>query len=92
MPQLEPQGTECQVNDIFKTGADSVLDVSINNQAGARILSSSESSITGTQADQMKIRVLKGAVLLNIEKLSRGMYFIKIALGNIEKSGKFIKE
>ena len=68
-------GTECQTNDILRTNADGVVDVSINNQAGARILASSESSIISTDPENMQLKINSGDLLLNIEKLPKGSTF-----------------
>ena len=64
-----------QDDDILKTEADGILDVSIDNLAGSRILSSSESSVVSTDAGQMRVRVMTGDILLNVEKLPRGSSF-----------------
>ena len=68
-------GAECETNDVFKTEAGGVVDVSINNLAGCRVLPSSESSIVNTKEGEMKVKINSGGIILNVEKLAKAAKF-----------------
>ena len=62
-------GMACQKGDILKTGADCLLDVSMNRLAGMRVLASSECEVVGANKEAMNLKVTSGNVILNLEKL-----------------------
>jgi hypothetical protein len=62
-------GLSCQKGDILKTGSDCTLDLAINDLAGCRVLASSECLIDNAKKESMQVKVNKGNVILNLEKL-----------------------
>ena len=60
-----------QKGDIIKTGDGATVDISINNMVGYRVLSSSQSTVVDTNEKEMQMKIDKGSILANIEKLSK---------------------
>ncbi len=68
-------GDTCQKEDVLVTGDDGTLDISVNNLAGSRILPGSEISVADTQKEDMRLKIQKGNVILNLDKLPKKSTF-----------------
>jgi hypothetical protein len=68
-------GDICQKDDTLVTEADSTLDISVNNLAGSRILGGSEIAVSETRQDNMRLKIQKGNIILNLDKLPKNSTF-----------------
>jgi hypothetical protein len=70
-------GTACQANDILKTADGCLLDLSLNNKAGCRILPGSEVLLVSSANTDMQVQVVSGNVILNIDKLKGSTFKVE---------------
>ena len=68
-------GMTCGTGDMVMTREGCQLDLSVNGQAGCRMLPNTTAAIASTKSDGMKILVAEGNVVLNIKKLEAGQKF-----------------
>lgn len=69
-------GMQCQAGDIVKTPtSESSVDISVNGLAGCRILPASEFTIVNGSQSDMRLKILSGNAILNLEKLPQGSSF-----------------
>ena len=68
-------GTVVGAGDMVMTREGCQLDLSVNGQAGCRMLPNTTAAIASTKSDGMKILVAEGNVVLNIKKLEAGQKF-----------------
>ena len=73
--QPATQGMAIEAGDQLKTGADGLVDLSLNGLAGCRLLGSTEVSLAATEQDKMAVSVTTGNVILNLNQLSSGSAF-----------------
>ena len=64
-----------QKGDTLKTDDGAVVDISMNNMVGYRVLASSESTIVNTDESAMQVKINRGRIIANIEKLSKTSTF-----------------
>lgn len=67
-------GAECRSNDVLKTTDGCMVDVSLNDKIGCRVLPSSNVLLASANDQNTQIKVNEGNVILNVEKL-RGSSF-----------------
>lgn len=61
--------------DALETGPDCMVDMSMNDLAGCRMLASSRMEVTGWKPENMSLSVSEGNVILNLKKLPEGSSF-----------------
>jgi hypothetical protein len=69
------EGLSCQTNDILKTTPTCVLDITMNDQLGCRVLASSEVEIADAKEKLMRLKLGRGNVILNVNKLAKDVEF-----------------
>ena len=62
-------GMACQKYDVLKTTEGCVVDISVNNLAGCRILPSSECAIMETKEESMHLKIKNGNAVFHVGKL-----------------------
>lgn len=68
-------GTVLEKGDIIRTEKDGQADVSMNGLAGFRLLASSDMTLEDTEKTDMKLKIAKGNVILNLQKLPKDTTF-----------------
>ncbi len=68
-------GMEIRKGDVFQSGPGGSMDISLNDLAGCRILPSSEVNLEETASENMRLNVVSGNVILNLQKLPRASKF-----------------
>lgn len=69
------KGASCQTNDVLKTTSGCAVDIAMNDQAGCRVLASSEVLIASANENRMSLKITSGNVILNVKKLSKEIEF-----------------
>jgi ferric-dicitrate binding protein FerR (iron transport regulator) len=68
-------GSECRDGDRLVTSPACVADVSVNGLAGCRVLQDTEIAMASVRAEDMRVEVKKGNVILNLDKLPKDSSF-----------------
>lgn len=62
-------GMDVRKDDVLRAGTGGSMDVSLNGLAGCRLLSSTEVRVDGVAREDMRLSVVDGNVILNLQKL-----------------------
>ncbi len=68
-------GSVCHPGDTIQTTGECTVDLSMNQMAGCRLLSSSECAIVGSSKEAMRLNITSGNAVLNLEKLPKDSTF-----------------
>ncbi len=68
-------GATLEKGDILRTEEGAQADVSMNGLAGFRLLASSDMTLEETEKTDMKLKIVKGNVILNLQKLPKDTAF-----------------
>lgn len=68
-------GDTCWLNDTLITEPGATMDISVNDCAGSRVLPESEIVLADTQKSDMRIKVSKGNIIMNLDRLPKGSTF-----------------
>lgn len=68
-------GISCGQGDVLKTNAQCSVDVSLNNQAGCRLLSDSECVLISSNEQTIALKLNAGNAVLNLKKLPKDSTF-----------------
>lgn len=68
-------GTSCQKGDVLKTSGGCHVDMVFNENAGARLLASTEAMLVSTSPSDSYMEIKEGNALFNLKKLPEGSTF-----------------
>lgn len=68
-------GAPCQTGDVLRSGPGCTVDVTLNDQAGCRLLPESSFRIESAEAAATHLRLESGNAILNLDKLPSGSTF-----------------
>lgn len=74
-PVQAAEGMELRKDDVITTPSTGGIDVSLNGLAGIRVLGGTEARLDDTKESDMRVNVVNGNVILNLEKLPRSSRF-----------------